>query len=137
MQSSVEQNSKLENILSDMDVIKRGNFGLDCQNADLLMMEKFGPNYPININKKKVLNNWITDNINSFERRQDESMKNLELQSKLNDNSTHIVDSSHQVLMTNTNTNKYRGGYMGKKAANSNMSSQSQINRNLIMFDDQ
>jgi hypothetical protein len=47
-------------------------------NSDL-MNEKFGAHY-VNINKKKLLSNWIKDELVNFERRQDESLKNLDLQ---------------------------------------------------------
>lgn len=94
VRSSVEQNGQLENILSDMNVISRGGASypfLGQQNADLIT-EKFGAKY-VNINKTKVLNKWIKEEIVKFEERQDESLKNLDLQSKLNESSAHHVDS--------------------------------------------
>lgn len=74
---SAEENGKLENILSGMNVIQRGSFpgsSLIEHNND----DKFGIQY-VNINKKKVLNNWIKDELSNFEKRQDESLKNMEI----------------------------------------------------------
>ena len=61
------------------------------QNSELIR-EKFGPQFG-NANKKRVLNGWIKGAIADYERGQDDSLKNLELQSKLNDSNTHIDDS--------------------------------------------
>ena len=55
----------------------------------------------MNINKEKVLNNWIKDEIVNFERRQDESLKNLELHSKMNDSTAQPVESSHLFVRNN------------------------------------
>ena len=55
----------------------------------------------MNINKKKVLNNWIKDEIVNFERRQDESLKNLELHSKMNDSTAQAIESSHVFARNN------------------------------------
>lgn len=76
-----------------MNVIHRGSFpgsSFIDNNYDLAS-EKFGAQY-VNINKKKVLNNWIKDELSNFEKRQDESLKNMEIQSKLHDSTNLLID---------------------------------------------
>ena len=53
---------------------------------------------------KKVLNNWITDRLNDFEKRQEESMTNIEVWSRMNDNAAGL-DASSAVVAANSQTN--------------------------------
>ena len=55
----------------------------------------------MNINMKKVLNNWITDRLNDFEKRQEESMTNVEVWSRMNDNAAG-PDASSVVVAANS-----------------------------------
>lgn len=117
VKTSVEQNGLLENILTDMNVIPRGNYSISQlidQNTDL-MSEKFGPRY-VNINKNKLLNNWTKKEIGNFERRQDESLKNMEMHSKLNDSTQMMGDSSHAGI-TRPNLNRHSLKAMSNKSS--------------------
>lgn len=79
-----------------MNVIHRGSYPAGAMEGtyDQLAVEKFGYDY-VNINMKKVLNNWITDRLNDFEKRQEESLTNIEVWSRMNENNqTQIGDAS-------------------------------------------
>lgn len=136
IKESAEENGKLMNKLSSMNVIHRGSFpnsSLMEHNYDLAS-EKFGAHYLdhyVDINKKKVLNNWIKDELSNFEKRQDESLKNMEIQSKLHDSTTQLIDSSAAMVRTSA------GGFNIRRNPESSKSSQTHFNKNYIVMDDQ
>lgn len=113
-----------------MNVIHRGVFPSSFIDTTTdQVSEKFGPKF-VNINKKKVLKNWIKDEIVKFERGQEESLKNIELQSGINDSMTNAVDSSY-------NYGRNNRVMLGSQKAISKMSSHSQFNKTFINHDDQ
>lgn len=82
--------------------------------------------------KKRVLNNWIRGELTEFEKRQDESLKQIEIQTKLHENSTinNLADTSGNMGQTNLAQNMIPG------AAYSSKSSHTHFGKNLMIMDE-